>query len=173
MSQKPCAKTYKLPRVVLRLSLLGALVLAVVALGNTGCEDKGIGRTCDVLVPEPKANQGVYNSQALECPSRICLKPVKDPTSDPQDPPTGPFCSASCDQDSDCDSSLPLRSPTDHDQTNRHCVSGYTCGIAFIVGPLCCQKLCICKDFVPKAGLPTPLACEGNGAETCSHPNTP
>jgi hypothetical protein len=167
MSQKPCAKTYKLPRVILRLSLLGALVLAVVALGNTGCEDKGIGRTCDVLVPTPKDNQGVYNSQALECPSRICLKPVKDPKSKALEPKTGPFCSASCNQDSDCD---PWQKRDESNKDDQHCLSGFTCGIAFIVGPLCCQKLCICKDFVPETGLTTPVACEGTGAETCSQP---
>ena len=34
-------------------------------------------------------------------------------------------------------------------------------GVAFEVGPLCCKKLCICKDFltIPPSGLQTPATC--------------
>ena len=49
MSQILCAKSTTLPSAALRLSILGVLSLAAVALGNTGCEDKAIGRPCDVL----------------------------------------------------------------------------------------------------------------------------
>ena len=49
MSQILCAKPSTLRSAVLRLSLVGTLGLAVMALGNTGCEDKHIGRACDVL----------------------------------------------------------------------------------------------------------------------------
>jgi hypothetical protein len=168
MSQKLCAKTCNVPGAVLRLSLLGTLVMAAVAAGNTGCEDKHIGRTCDVLTPY-EDNQAVYNSQALECPSRICLKPVQDQTAPSLNPPTGPFCSASCSQDSDC---TPFEQRSNNDPTDRHCSAGFTCGIAFVKGPLCCQKLCICKDFLPLTGLPSPVACEGNGADTCYVPGT-
>jgi hypothetical protein len=76
MSQNLCAKTHKLRPALLRLSLLGTFLLAAVALfGNTGCEDKAIGRPCDVLT-DAGNSQGVFNTEALECPSRICLKPV-------------------------------------------------------------------------------------------------
>jgi hypothetical protein len=104
MSQKLCAKSSTLRSAVLRLSLVSAIGLAVVALGNTGCEDKAIGRPCDVLTEAGPA-QGVYNSEALECPSRICLKPVvQQGASSSVD--TGPYCSASCSQDSDCEGQL-------------------------------------------------------------------
>jgi hypothetical protein len=166
MSQKLCAKTCKLPGAVLRLSLLGIFVMAAVVAGNTGCEDKHIGRTCDVLTPYEN-NQAIYNSQALECPSRICLKPVQDQAATALTPPTGPFCSASCSQDSDC---TPFEQRNKADNTDRHCNNGFTCGVAFITGPLCCQKLCICTDFLPPAGLTMPLACEGDGAQTCYQP---
>jgi hypothetical protein len=168
MSQKLCAKTYQLPLAVLRLSLLGALVLAAVAVGNTGCEDKGIGRTCDVLTPF-EDNQAVYNPEALECPSRICLKPVQDQTRPPQDPPTGPFCSATCSQDSDCE---PWQGRDRSKADDRHCVNGFLCGIAFVRGPLCCQKLCLCKDFLPSSGAPVPVACQGDQADKCYVPGS-
>ena len=80
MSQNLCAKSYKVRPVTLRLSLLGIFVLSAVALfANTGCEDKAIGRPCDVLT-DASAKQAVFNAEALECPSRICLKPVVDTT---------------------------------------------------------------------------------------------
>ena len=162
MSQKLCAKSYKLRPIVLRLSLLGALVSAAVALGNISCEDKGIGRSCDVLT-DASSTQGVFNSEALECPSRICLKPILDPSKPEQTPPTAAYCSASCSQDSDC-SSGEMRDSTN--ENDRRCKSGFVCGIPFSVGRLCCQKLCLCKDFV-SGSVVTPDVCL-NGADNCS-----
>jgi hypothetical protein len=160
MSQKVCAKSSTLRRAVLRLSLGSAIGLAVVVLGNTGCEDKAIGRPCDVLTDAGPA-QGVYNSEALECPSRICLKPVVQQGASLAD--TGPYCSASCSQDSDCDGQL-------RDKTNendKRCNQGFICGIAFVKGKICCQKLCLCKDFLGPQGAPVPIACQGAGAAQC------
>jgi hypothetical protein len=159
MSQILCAKPSTLRSAVLRLSLVGTLGLAVMALGNTGCEDKHIGRACDVLT-EAGPKQGVYNSEALECPSRICLKPVvqEGVSSD-----TGPYCSASCSQDDDCDGeSRDPKNPND-----KRCIGGFICGIAFVKGKLCCQKLCLCKDFLGTAGAPTPIACQSGGSANC------
>jgi hypothetical protein len=141
MSQKLCAKTYKLRPALLGLSLLGALVLVAVGIGSTSCEDKGIGRPCDIMT-DAAQKQGVFNSEALECPSRICLKPVQD--KQPQDPPTGAYCSASCTQDSDC-SDAQARDSTN--PADKRCKSGFACGIPFVKGRLCCQKLCLCRDF--------------------------
>ncbi len=163
MSQNPCAKTHKVRPALLRLSLVGILLLTGVALfGNTGCEDKAIGRPCDVLT-DASAAQGVYNSEALECPSRICLKPVVQAGATMPVPPTTAYCSASCSQDSDCDGQT-------RDQSNprdTRCTKGFACGIAFVKGKICCQKLCLCKDFLPPTGAPTPIACQGNGAASC------
>jgi hypothetical protein len=164
MSQNLCAKTHKLRPAVLRLSLAGTLVLAALALfGNTGCEDKAIGRPCDVLT-DAGAAQGVYNSEALECPSRICLKPVVQTGATMPTPPTQAYCSASCSQDSDCDPNQ-LRDP--NNPRDYGCQKGFACGIAFVKGKICCQKLCLCKDFLGPAGAPTPIACLGNAAATC------
>jgi len=164
MSQNLCAKTHKLRRAVLRLSLRGTFALAAVALfGNTGCEDKAIGRRCDVLT-DAGAAQGVYNSEALECPSRICLKPVVQTGAVMPNPPTQAYCSASCSQDSDCDPNQ-LRDTTN--PLDFRCQKGFACGIAFVKGKICCQKLCLCKDFLGTAGVATPIACTGGGAAQC------
>jgi hypothetical protein len=164
MSQNLCAKTHKLRRAVLRLSLPGTFALAAVVLfGNTGCEDKAIGRRCDVLT-DASAAQGVYNSEALECPSRICLKPVVQIGATMPTPPTQAYCSASCSQDSDCDPNQ-LRDPKN--LLDFRCQGGFACGIAFVKGKICCQKLCLCKDFLGTAGVSTPIACTGGGAAQC------
>jgi len=165
MSQTLCAKTYKMRRAVLRLSLLGALVLAAVVVGNTSCEDKGIGRVCDVLT-DASASQAVFNSEALECPSRICLKPLQDPNKPELDPPTGAYCSASCTQDSDC-SDAQTRDPKN--PTDRRCKGGFVCGIPFVKGRLCCQKLCLCRDFLA-GGAVTPTGCKDGADLTCANP---
>jgi hypothetical protein len=161
MSQILCAKPSTLRSAVLRLSLASALGLAALAFGNTGCEDKAIGRPCDVLTDAGPA-QGVYNAEALECPSRICLKPVVQQGATWAD--TEAYCSASCSQDSDCDGQL--RDPTNG--LDKRCRKGFVCGIAFVKGKICCQKLCLCKDFLAPSGAPTPIACQGAGAATCN-----
>jgi hypothetical protein len=162
MSQNLCAKSYKLRPSALRFTLVSAVVLAVVALGNLACEDRAIGRRCDVLTDAGSA-QGVYNSEALECPSRICLKPVVQNGAKMPNPPTEAFCSASCSQDSDCDGQL--RDSTN--QNDHRCSQGFACGIAFVKGKICCQKLCLCKDFLGPNGTSTPIACSNGAAATC------
>src|SRR5262245_56654262 len=57
------------------LSLAGALASLVFVLA--ACEDKAIGRRCDVQA-DAGINQAVFNGQALECPTRICVKPARD-----------------------------------------------------------------------------------------------
>jgi len=169
MSQYLCAKTYKVRPVTLRLSLFGIFVLSAVALfASTGCEDKAIGRPCDILT-DASASQAVFNAEALECPSRICLKPAVDPLAPAVSPTTTSYCSASCSQDSDCggaqgrDKSNPL---------DRRCQGGFSCGIAFVKGKICCQKLCLCRDFLnPITGTQTPIACTGDGPSTCNNPS--
>jgi hypothetical protein len=169
MSQNPCANTHKLRPCLLRVSLLGTFLLAAVALfGNTGCEDKAIGRPCDVLT-DAGNSQGVFNSEALECPSRICLKPVVQEGATMPDPPTTAYCSASCSQDSDCDGQTRAScNPATETCRDKRCSKGFACGIAFVKGKICCQKLCLCKDFLnPSVGAPTPIACQGTAAATC------
>jgi hypothetical protein len=61
------------------------------------------------------------------------------------------LCTAECAADEDCDK-VP-ESP---------CQTGFTCAIPVYVGPFCCRKMCICKDYmvIPDGGLPVPAACE-------------
>jgi hypothetical protein len=163
MSQILSAKPSTLRSAVLRMSLVGALGLAAVALGNLGCEDKGIGRPCD-LFTNAGPEQGVFNAQALECPSRICLKPAVQSGARPPVPMTSAYCSAGCSQDSDCDGQL-------RDSSNpldERCKTGFSCGIPFVKGGICCKKLCVCKDFLAESGIPEPIACRGDGHLTCS-----
>jgi len=117
----------------------------------------GVGLPCDLGV-QAGPTQSVYNNQALECPSRLCLKPV-DRVGGVN---TGALCSAVCSTDSDCIGSTRDAS----DPSDRRCAGGYACAVAFVVGPLCCQKLCLCTDFL--AGpLQTPSVCNPDGGMIC------
>jgi hypothetical protein len=146
---------------MLKLTLMGALMLAALALSNTGCEDKAIGRPCDTLGTNEQASN-ISVIQALECPSRICLKPAFDSSSDtPRN--TGPFCSAECSQDSDCEGQI--RNPGQQDDFR--CRKGFVCGIFTEVGPIRCKKLCLCKDFLKVDGsLSTPEGCKLSSTAT-------
>jgi len=137
-----------------RLFLLSALAMASMAADRTGCEDSEVGLPCDVgSKADPK--QIEYNDQALECPSRICLKPAVDPGANLPATATAALCSAPCTQDSDCDGQL-------RDNTNpsdQRCVKGFACGVAFVKGRMACQRLCICRDFLGPGGAATPPGC--------------
>ena len=163
MSPKLRIPSRRLWMALVRVSLLGASLLALAVFGSMACEDNGIGRPCDILV-DAGQSQAVYNPQALECPSRICLKPVNENSANVT---TGPYCSATCSSDSDCSGQKKDMS----DNSDHRCATGYACGVAFVVGALCCQKLCLCKDFlVAGAGLTTPTACDpklNNGKTAC------
>lgn len=138
----------------------------VCAPNDGGVRAKAMGRlgsSCDDLVDAAGASQGVYNASAAECPGHLCLKPVVQIGATMPDPPTQATCSASCSQDSDCNGELRDR----NDPLDQRCSSGFTCGIPFMKGDLCCKKLCVCRDFLPPTGLPTPIACQGDGAKYC------
>ncbi|MDZ4693793.1 MAG: hypothetical protein SGI86_01505 [Deltaproteobacteria bacterium] len=134
------------------LALLGTGLLALV---SAGCENLAIGRSCDTLVPETSVSSGAFNDQALECPSRICIKPPRA-TGVGIDTQTAAFCTAECSGNDDCAESEKRDSKNAMD---KRCSTGFTCGVAFAVGPLACKKLCICKDFTPAAGLKEPVSC--------------
>ena len=122
----------------------------------------GLVATCDILT-DAGPSQGVYNSQALECPSRICMKPVvQQGAAGPTN--TTAFCSATCTQDSDCAGEL--RDPANPLDTR--CQTGFACAIPFVKGQMCCMRLCMCKDFLGSAGLSTPIACQGDAGLTCN-----
>jgi hypothetical protein len=134
------------------------LVAGVVALGlgSTGCEEQHIGRPCVTNVPADAGvsggNVAIITSPSLQCPSRICIQP----------PPLGivanaeaegAMCTATCNTDDDC---------TDTDPGTK-CTKGFVCAWPTTSGPFCCQKMCVCHDFVvvPKDGFQTPATCMG------------
>src|SRR2546423_3490370 len=98
-----------------------AAVLSAVTLVAAACEDKAIGRPCDVQ-SDAGAMQAVFNGQALECPSRICIKPSREQSVAVTD--TAPYCTAECSKDSDCDGE---RRDTGNPR-DRRCKSGFVCG---------------------------------------------
>jgi hypothetical protein len=145
----------------LEAALFSALVMALA--GSTGCENKAIGRRCDVRA-DSGTGQIVANDMALECPSRICVKPQVDPSV--PDPMTTAYCTAECSKDSDCDGE---RRDTNNNKDFR-CKSGFVCGVGFEVGNLCCKKICLCKDFTPAGGVVDPPSCDkSKGVSTCKN----
>lgn len=134
---------------------LGAFLL----LGVSGCEDQAIGRPCQTLV-EASNSQAVFNDQALECPTRLCIKPAYQSGAAPE-AMTSAFCSTECSKDSDCDDGERRDKGNPND---KRCTGGFSCSVPFEVGPLACQKMCVCRDFLPKdskAATAIPASCSG------------
>ena len=133
--------------------LLGTLLCALLV----GCTGEPVGRICDLGTESPAATEVVVASPSLDCVSRTCLRvPLSKELPPGSSFPTGNngLCTAECSADDDCD-----RVP------ESPCVSGFTCGVAVTVGPFCCRKFCICKDYVviPESGqLSTPKACDAS-----------
>jgi hypothetical protein len=141
------------------------VVAALLGLaGASGCENKAIGRLCDVQA-DGGAKQGLWNQAALECPSQLCIKQAVDGLS-AGNPTTAPFCTAECSNDSDCQDGL---TATPGKSTDLRCRKGFTCGVAFEVGQLCCMKLCLCRDFLPSGVLQTPAGCVRSSTSTCAN----
>jgi len=127
------------------------------------CTANPVGRICDIGTATPQASEVVVASPSLDCVSRTCLRvPLSKELPPGSMFPTGNngLCTAECAADDECD-----RVP------ESPCITGFTCGIAVTVGPFCCRKFCICKDYivVPDSGkLDTPMACEpSNSANAC------
>ena len=146
---------------------LFALALAMFGLGGA-CEDKHIGRTCELGTMQMGGTSGsvaTVSSPALECPSRICLLPgaEKDPKG------TGSLCTAGCESNSDCeDGELGDKTdPNDH-----RCKNGFVCMWPTTVGNFCCQRFCVCRDFVaePMGGFQPPEVCK---SPSSGGPNPP
>ena len=141
---------------------------AVVLLG--ACDDKHIGRPCEIGTPPPDAGTSggafaTISSPVLACPSRICLLPGDE--NDATKLNDGAFCTAGCSTEDDCSDA---ETGSASDNTDTRCKTGFTCAVATTIGPFCCEKLCICKDFVnvPAGGIPLPDSCK-TGMSTCQN----
>lgn len=118
-----------------------------------------VGQAC-AMEESPTASpaQTLVNANAASCPARICLRPAA-PTNTPP-PDTGPFCTAECQTDDDCVGAT--RNPSD--PADRRCRTGFVCAIPTVTGPLCCRKLCVCRDFLGPTGPEVPPECTVGGA---------
>jgi hypothetical protein len=117
------------------------ILVVSVAIGfGPGCDDNPVGRLCDLGAATPTVDDTVVASPSLDCLSRTCLHFTPDrpppPGANPQ-PLNSGLCTAACSADSDCD-----RVP------ESPCVTGFTCAVAVTQGAFCCQKLCVCKDYM-------------------------
>jgi hypothetical protein len=140
------------------------VAMGVVALGLAGCNDNHIGRPCVTNAPADAGAAGettIISSPSLQCPSRICIQPAPmGPVVNAAD--EGAMCTATCNTDDDC---------SDVDPGTK-CTKGFVCAWPTTAGPFCCQKMCVCHDFVtrPPNGFIEPNTCQspGNGG-----PNPP
>jgi hypothetical protein len=139
--------------------------LVLIALALVACGGEPVGRLCDLGGTAPQPSEVVVASPSLDCITRTCLRyPLSAELPIGATFPGGTLglCTAECASDDDCE-----RVP------ESPCVSGFTCGIATQVGPYCCRKLCICKDYVavpPSGVLPMPAACDpANADNTCGN----
>ncbi len=129
------------------------LVAGAAAASGVGCGGEEVGAKCFIGL-DIEGDQAVISSPALDCSSRQCLH-VPQERSLPQDSQYADLCTADCTQDSDCEN------------VGDSCVTGFTCAVPVTVGPFCCLKLCVCKDYliIPEGGRPTPIACEADNAD--------
>jgi hypothetical protein len=139
--------------------LLGATLIAIATL-TAACEENPVGRECFIGLDAGTPSQAIVASPALECQSRTCLRVPNDRSQLPEGSEYTNLCTAECSADEDCD-----RVP------ESPCQTGFTCAVPVVVGPFCCRKLCVCKDYLvlPDGGAPAaPEACNPDNEEnTC------
>jgi hypothetical protein len=126
-------------------------------LSVMACADKHIGRPCLIGLPADP-NIASVNTQALECPSRICLLPAQDMTLDMNMTATGPLCTDYCNSDDDCADGE--RRGTD--KTSTRCINGFACRTPIghlESNPLSCKQVCVCKDFLKPDSDTKPKSC--------------
>ncbi len=144
----------------IRHTALALITVLATMLAASGCDDNEVGRICFIGEEAETENQAIIASPALECQSRTCLlQPLGTGVTLPDESEFSPLCTAECETDDDCDA-VP----------ETPCQTGFTCAIPVVVGPFCCRKLCICRDYivVPEEGVSTPAACEpSDPANTC------
>ncbi|WP_152629615.1 hypothetical protein [Haliangium ochraceum] len=145
--------------------LVGAALAAITFLG-AACEENPVGRQC-FIGEEADPDQAVVASPAIECQSRTCLSVPLDNPELPEESDYVPLCTAECSADEDCD-----RVP------ESPCQTGFTCMVPVVVGPFCCRKLCVCKDYLvlPESGeIAEPQACDADNPDNqcCNLPGRP
>ena len=169
MFERHSRQTTTSPAVLGRLASSIAVALALLAL-TSGCEDKGLGRSCS-LGQTIAADQGAYSVNATDCQTRMCVKPAVQPGVS-HDLDTGAYCSDTCSTTSDCQQGQTRDRSNPND---RRCKSGFVCAVPFGSsdtavggGKLCCQKVCLCRDFFRTEEPATPESCQSGSDASCS-----
>jgi hypothetical protein len=130
-------------RLVTSQSLFPLLVALVGMGGMAGCEDKHVGRPCDIGLSDPTDPKLIsVNPQALECPSRVCIWPAQDKSTD-----TKALCTVDCSSDDDCADG----EKRDSDTNPFGCRTGFACRRILPLiesNPLSCKPICVCRDFL-------------------------
>lgn len=144
------------------LRVLAVAFVASLALAASGCEDKHIGRPCDLAAADggtsSTGSSATINSQAVECPSRICLSPAAYKGT------AFPLCTADCSSDDDCEGET-------GETVARKCKTGFSCVVPTTVGDFCCRRLCVCRDTLETSNpdySKTPEVCKA-GQSTCKN----
>lgn len=138
------------------LVVVAAVLLAALL---AGCGGEPVGRVCDLGEQMPAAGEVVVASPSLDCVTRTCLRvPLGKELPPGSEYPSGNngLCTSECESEDDCE-----RVP------ESPCTGGFACGVAVTVGPFCCKKFCVCKDYIviPQDGvIPTPKACDADDA---------
>src|SRR5262249_25212654 len=136
-------------RLTTTLVTLASLFILVAAAG--ACKGTQVGRQC--ILPslgDAGISQTVVGSPALECQSRTCLH-VAGASPD--------LCTAECDSADDCEASSETPGKM-----------GFEWGVRVVVGPFCCRKFCICKDFNPSLADPAACVAANPSNECCNLP---
>jgi len=170
MFEKHCPQITPFRAVSWRLASIVFLAIAIL-LPTTACEDKGIGRSCSLGETVP-VDHGAYSVDATDCQTRMCVKPATQPGVLRDNFDTGAYCSATCTSEGDCQGQTRDRS----NPNDRRCKTGFTCATPFGAaedtpggGKLCCQKICLCRDFFSAAvGPATPSSCQDGAENSCS-----
>ena len=137
-----------------------AALAAVLLLAAAGCADKHIGRRCTISAEGGAGGAAgptlfSVNPLALECPSRICIRPAAQRQTDTQ-----ALCTDECSSDDDCADG---ESRDMSDKMDFRCTTGFACRYAIPKlqdVPLACKRVCVCKDFIdPRAKDVKPDSC--------------
>jgi hypothetical protein len=137
----------------MRISSLMLFAVAVSSVALLACNDQHVGRQCFIqrdttsTTASEEGSPIVVNPQALECPSRLCLHASQAGT-------TLDLCTTECGSDDDCEGET--------SQSAGWCTQGFRCVWPVEVGPLCCKRMCMCKDLAPS--IARPASCEPTAA---------
>jgi hypothetical protein len=144
---------------------ISVVLLGLFGAGLVACGGDPVGRVCDLGNQMPAATEVVVASPSLDCITRTCLRvPLGKELPPGSEYPSGNngLCTTECETADDCE-----RVP------ESPCTGGFACGVAVTVGPFCCKKFCVCRDYVviPEDGVPPiPKACDpSNNDNTCAN----